>query len=197
MKHLFIATVLTVIGFSSFAQSANKIRVGIDMGYASTAGGGGLLFAVEPKYNLTNKINVGLRIGSAIMARTATSPAISGAGGPMNGSISGNSFYAATVEHYFNRGKNSFAPYVGAGLGLHTVSGMSFSSSSLNIGDTPGENKFGGLVRAGFESGKIRLGAEYNIVPASNYGTVSVNNNYLGIHFGFFVGGGKWGKAAK
>jgi hypothetical protein len=58
----------------------------------------------------------------------------------------------------------------------------------------------GGLLRGGFEWGKFRMGLEYNLVPKStlqdtsgnNRGTIS--NSYLGIHLGFFVGGGKWGK---
>lgn len=58
------------------------------------------------------------------------------------------------------------------------------------------------MVRAGFEVGKFRMGAEYNVVPASDYNIVagnklgSVRNSYLGISIGFFIGGGYWKKDA-
>jgi hypothetical protein len=44
------------------------------------------------------------------------------------------------------------------------------------------------------------MGLEYNLVPEStlqdingdNKGTIA--NSYAGIHLGFYIGGGKWGK---
>ena len=44
------------------------------------------------------------------------------------------------------------------------------------------------------------MGLEYNLVPKSNLqdlngaSVAKVSNSYLGIHLGFYVGGGKWGK---
>jgi outer membrane protein X len=44
------------------------------------------------------------------------------------------------------------------------------------------------------------MGLEYNIVPDSSLQNVSgadlgtVTNSYLGIHLGWYIGGGKWGK---
>ena len=205
MKHFFIATALTVIGLSSFAQRTNKIRVGIDLGYTVPKGGGGLLFAIEPKFNLTNNLNVGFRLGSALMAKEVGATNPTEGLSSLKGTVSGNSFYLATVEHFFNKRNRSFAPYIGAGLGLHKIAAVSFDDALLkekgiDKGITlASENKMGGLVRAGFESGKFRLGAEYNIVPESKYneGRASASNSYLGIHLGFFIGGGRWGDAAR
>jgi hypothetical protein len=44
------------------------------------------------------------------------------------------------------------------------------------------------------------MGLEYNIVPDSSLQNMSgakvgtVSNSYLGIHLGFYLGGGKWGE---
>ena len=46
------------------------------------------------------------------------------------------------------------------------------------------------------------MGAEYNVVPASDYNIVvgtlteSIKNSYLGISIGFFIGGGQWNSKA-
>ncbi len=56
----------------------------------------------------------------------------------------------------------------------------------------------GALIRGGFEWGGFRMGLEYNFLPDSDLEDVDGNkvgtakNAYLGIHIGFFVGGGKW-----
>lgn len=58
----------------------------------------------------------------------------------------------------------------------------------------------GGLIRDGIEWAGFRMGLEYNIIPDSDLEDLNGNysgtakNTYLGIHIGFFVGGGKWGK---
>ena len=57
------------------------------------------------------------------------------------------------------------------------------------------DGKFGGLIRAGFELGKLRLAASYNLIGKSDLGEgVEVKNSYLGISLGFYLGGGKWKK---
>lgn len=71
------------------------------------------------------------------------------------------------------------------------------NSNDVNVDAT---GKMGGLVRGGFEWGKFRMGLEYNWVPKttledSNGNTIGkIANSYLGIHLGFCLCGGKWGK---
>jgi len=48
-------------------------------------------------------------------------------------------------------------------------------------------SKFGFAPRAGFELGHFRTALEYNIAGK----TGSINNNYLSIKLGFFIGGGR------
>ena len=89
-----------------------------------------------------------------------------------------------------------FAPFVSGGVvGYYSVSSVSLSTDAAAV-DVDG--KIGGLLRAGFDLGKFRLAAEYNLIGASEVPsgteTIDVKNGYIGISLGFFVGGGKWGK---
>lgn len=180
------------------AQEKGKFRVGLDLGYTiPSGGGGGILLSLEPKYNIKDNMNVGLRIGSAAMARNFT-----GNGAEAKATLSASGSYLATYDYYF-KGSSSFVPYVGAGAGIYTLANAEFSASATTPASTDkldATSKFGGLLRTGFEWGKFRMGLEYNIVPKSNLQnlagvtTRTAQNSYLGIHLGFYVGGGKWGK---
>ena len=83
-------------------------------------------------------------------------------------------------------------PFFGVGAGYSTLANLSFE----DFGDAEAEvdGKFGGLVRAGFELGKFRLAATYNLIGKSEIETAEIKNSYLGISLGFYLGGGKWKK---
>ena len=93
-------------------------------------------------------------------------------------------------------------PYLGGGLGFYSIANVEFDDANSDSDDAAldATGKLGGLIRGGFEWGKFRMGLEYNLVPKSTlqnmYGAEvgTVTNSYLGIHLGFYVGGGKWGK---
>ena len=54
MKYLLVITII-VLGITSLsAQEKDKVRVGLDLGYVFAKDGGGILFNLEPKYNLTD-----------------------------------------------------------------------------------------------------------------------------------------------
>jgi hypothetical protein len=141
-------------------------------------------------------MNVGLRIGIAAIVRD-----INDSGNTTSAKVAANGSYVATYDYYFNGAGKSFVPYIGAGAGYYSIANVEFddtdNSDNVMVDAT---GKMGGLVRGGFEWGKFRMGLEYNLVPEStlqdingnNQGTVA--NSYVGIHLGFYVGGGKWGK---
>jgi len=61
-----LLVVIFVFGISSMnSQEKEKFRMGLDLGYAFASEGGGALFNIEPKYNITDNSNVGIRIGAA------------------------------------------------------------------------------------------------------------------------------------
>ena len=162
-------SLLLVLGLTAMnGQEEGKFRVGLDLGYVS-AHGGGVLFHIEPKYNITDNSNIGLRLG----VTTDT-----GIWGDSSASILG------TYDYYFNSGNPVISPFLGAGLGL-----FAFDKTTL-FGPKISYEKFGGLIRGGVEIGKFRITLEYNIIPKSEY----TKNSYFGASIGFYVGGGKWKK---
>ncbi|MDD2675517.1 MAG: OmpA family protein [Flavobacterium sp.] len=196
MKKIILSACIAFFCVSSYAQKEGGFRVGLDLGVVPTNGGGGALFSLEPKYNIKDNMNVGLRIGIAAIVRD-----INDSGATTSAKVAGNGSYVATYDYYFNGAGKSFVPYIGAGAGYYSIANVELddtnNSNDVNVDAT---GKMGGLVRGGFEWGKFRMGLEYNLVPEStlqdingnNQGTVA--NSYVGIHLGFYVGGGKWGK---
>lgn len=196
MKKIILSACIAFFCVSSYAQKEGGFRVGLDLGVVPTNGGGGALFSLEPKYNIKDNMNVGLRIGIAAIVRD-----INDSGATTSAKVAANGSYVATYDYYFNGAGKSFVPYIGAGAGYYSIANVELddtnNSNDVNVDAT---GKMGGLVRGGFEWGKFRMGLEYNLVPEStlqdnngnNRGTVA--NSYLGIHLGFYVGGGKWGK---
>ncbi|WP_318309326.1 hypothetical protein [Flagellimonas crocea] len=174
----------------SQAQEEGKFRVGLEAGYTMPDGGGGVLLAIEPKYNIAANMNVGIRFESASMAKNF---------GSFETSLSSSVSYSGTFDYYFTSASSSFAPFIGAGAGYHLPGTIGFDNDSydeeLLEADILVDEKFGGLIRAGFEAGKFRLAATYNLVGKSELlEAVEVKNSYLGISVGFYLGGGKWKK---
>ena len=196
MKKIILSVCIAFFCVSGYAQKEGGFRVGLDLGVVPTNGGGGVLFSLEPKYNIKDNMNVGLRIGIAAIVRD-----INDSGATTSAKVAANGSYVATYDYYFNGAGKSFVPYIGAGAGYYSIANVEFddtdNSDNVMVDAT---GKMGGLVRGGFEWGKFRMGLEYNLVPEStlqdnngnNQGTVA--NSYVGIHLGFYVGGGKWGK---
>ncbi len=197
MKKIILTAMVVFAFVNGYSQEEGKFRVGLDLGYTVPSnGGGGILFSLEPKYNFKDNMNVGLRIGAAAMVRDIETD-----GETSSAKISANGSYVGTYDYYFNKSGSSFVPYI-RGVGYYSIANVEFDvldePSSQTALDASG--KIGGLLRGGFEWGKFRMGVEYNLVPKSELQDLSgvkkgtIANSYLGIHLGFYVGGGKWGK---
>ena len=184
-KIYFLFAVLSA--FVLRAQDSGKFRTDIELGYAIQSGANGYLFSIEPKFNIAEDMNVGLRITSTYFNTSVFDPAYLEQSDVNSGSIA----VGGTFDYYFDDlTGGSFTPYAGAGVQYSVLS---------NDYTNDAEGKFGGLVRAGFEWGKLRVGAEYNVIPNSNYsdfygtGTAyNATNSYIGITVGVFIGGGRW-----
>ena len=196
MKKIILLIITLLLFTNSYSQKKGGFRVGLDFGFVPASGGGGATFSLEPKYNIKDNMNVGLRLGAAAVVRD-----INNSGGTTSAKVAANGSYAGTYDYYFNGSGKSFVPYIGAGVGYYTLANVELNdsaSSSDVVLDANG--KMGGLVRAGFEWGKFRMGVEYNLIPDSDLQDINgattgtVSNSYFGIHLGFFLGGGKWGK---
>lgn len=186
MKQLLMMLFGLLIMQAAIAQDGSsrifkKFKVDISLGYAapaqSTGSGkkGGILFAIEPKYNVLDQIAVGLRIEGAAMVRVAD--------GEEDADAKFSYSYIATGDYYFSN--NKFRPFGGLGAGIYTF-GKVTSEDIDDAGENftlPGTSKFGFMARAGFEYGHLRIGAEYNFLPDKA--------GYFGAKIGAVIGGGR------
>ena len=183
MKNILLITIM-VLGIASLsAQEKGKVRVGLDLGYAFASAGGGFLISLEPKYNLTDNSNIGLRLGMAAYGRSLDGVDLS---------VETNSNYLATYDYYFHKEGSSTAPFLGAGAGFYQLSGFSFIELFSLDGEVKDESKFGVMIRGGVELGRLRLALEYNFVSKTDFGNSEFKNSYLGASIGFYLGGGEW-----
>ncbi len=184
-----ICTLLAGTYFANAQSTAFKpFKVDIGTGYASPSGKGskaGFVFAVEPKYAINDNISLGLRMEAAVMARGFAD--VEGQTGSVE--VKGSGSYLATGDYYFNT--NKFRPFAGVGLGIYRVAGAAVNVTEEEPMpeevEVESETRFGGAPRVGFEYGHFRTAIEYNIAGK----TGKINNNYLGIKLGFFIGGGR------
>lgn len=175
MKNILLS-VLFVLGLSTVnGQEKDKFRAGLDLGYVFADSGGGMLFDIEPKYNITDNSNIGIRLGFAASVSD------------LDTEVDANLSILGTYDYYFSNGQSFTAPFLGGGLGYYVLGEV---DNNVNLGE-----QFGAIIRGGVEFGKFRLAIEYNILPKTDLEIgESVKNSYFGASIGFYVGGGKWKK---
>ncbi len=190
MKKIFFAflLMLAVVQVSQ-AQEEGKFRVGLEGGYTMPSGGGGVLLAIEPKYNIADNMNIGIRFESAAMAKNVSQNGLS-----LEANIAASGTYSGTFDYYFHNGSSSFAPFFGAGAGYSTLANIAFDEAGPESDEAELDGKFAGLLRTGFEAGKFRLTVSYSLVGKSEIEGAEIKNSYLGVSLGFYLGGGKWKK---
>lgn len=201
MKKLFGTILFLALLQTAHAQQAGGFRLQMDVGTAIPKNGGiGGLMNLEPQILITDNLAVGLRVGVAGLAKDVTYFDITN---DYNGEISANASVTGTLNYYLNNGDSRVAPYIGAGFGYFALSNLDIQTTSIDpdqVGNLEAEFAWAPMIRAGFELGKFRLGAEYNFIPNSNLQNLSgavigeAINEYFGFTLGFFVGGGKWGR---
>lgn len=189
MKKVLLLVAVLVVGIASAnAQSENykafKVDVGALYGIPSGDGyKGGAGFYIEPKYNLTDNLALGLKMEWAVMGADD----IEG----MEVSISAIGSYQATADYYF--GDSKVRPFVGLGAGIYSMGSAEVSASAAVTGDDAMAldygSKFGFAPRAGVLLGHFRLGLEYNVITGLDSALES--KNYLAFKVGFEIGGGK------
>lgn len=189
MNKIIITVLLIVSGTVATAQAFQEIdhykafEVLLEGGYARPAGNGakaGVLLAIEPRFNVIDRITVGLRGESTAMARAGYQINNASADGEAGLGIA----LLATGDYYFTN--RLVRPYIGAGVGIYNFVSVEATSSNGGRITVPAVTKPGGMIRLGVEVWHVRAGFHYNIVGKTN----TINNNYLGITFGIALGGG-------
>ena len=195
-----------------FAQVKGKVRGGLDIGgmmWTSTAPSSKhKYFRLDPNvslgYNLQNNMNVGAKIASGGNVQNKYETNIYS----YFSSNSKNINFAGTYTYYLGSGTFPVIPFVGGGLGFYFISNSCNYMSSYEK-----FKKIGGFMTTGFEFGKFRMAAEYNLIPASEVTLIKYNlddpnitplgnekfkikNGYFRISVGFYIGGGNRKKTA-
>ncbi len=195
MKKISLSALFLLAVLFSHAQEEGKFRVGLNLGAAIPSGGVGFMIDLEPKYNLNERMNVGIRLGSAAVIKSVE---LTDGDDFESASVSATATYFGTFDYYFPT-SSSFTPYVGGGLGL-----IRNAAVSVNDGDDVDSSAldastgFGGVVRGGFEAGKFRFTLEYDLIPETTLENANgdevgtIKNGFFGVAVGFFVGGGRW-----
>ena len=189
MKKVLLLVAVLVAGIvSANAQSENYKAFKVDVGalYAIPGGDGvksGAGFYLEPKYNLTDNIALGLKMEWAIMGAEEQEG--------MSVDISALGSYQITGDYYF--GDSKVRPFVGLGTGIYSLGSAEFSAVDALMDENTATidfgSKFGFSPRAGLLLGHFRVGMEYNIITGIEDGMES--KNYLSFKVGFEIGGGK------
>lgn len=198
MKKFALSILLLTIVVASNAQTESPFKpfkVDVSLGYAipgGTGAKGGVLFALEPKYEVIPNLSVGLRIEAAVMARGT----VNAEGYTSDVDVKAAGSYLLTGDYYFT--ETTVRPFAGIGLGIYSLAAASVdeNTSAVSAG-----SKFGQLLRAGVEISHFRLGLEYNLVPKTKVETIdpyteskssfTTKNSYLGIKVGVCIGGGR------
>lgn len=200
MKKLTIFTLLSLALTSHLqAQEQGKFRIGWDLGITVPQDGIGASYSVEPKYNITDNMSVGIKTGLS-----ADNKEINFDNAILNNfdwKYENNlSRYFIAIFDYYTPKKKGLTPFVGGGVGVFNIDGIEVTSEGLpeNINYTFENNtEFAFLTRGGFEYGKFKFGVEYFFIPETSIkdegddiGTAS--NQFLNVSVGFYLGGGKW-----
>ena len=191
----YLAGLFMLAALSATAQEYKPFKVNLSVGFAKpiNAGvSGGFLFAVEPKYGVTDNFDIGLRLESAVVAR-----GIQENGNTFTSDV--GAFSSALITGNYLFGTSNVRPFLGAGVGLFTI-----GAAGTVVTDRNGQNqnvtfvndtKFGGMIRGGIKAGHFVAAVEYNAAPTTSatLGTTRVTseNAYLGVKVGFDIGGGR------
>ncbi len=184
-------------------QKAKPFKVAIGGGYASPAntdfiadlGKAGLVYKIEPQYELSRNLEVGLRFEQAFILRPEAldnKPYTSKAKSIMSAAL--------TANYNINTG-TAFRPYLGVGAGLYysdkSEQTYQTSGSPVVYYPLPATVVFGGLARAGVKFGILYVEADYNLISdtsvtnAATKLTLTAKNTYFSVKAGITIGGSR------
>lgn len=204
MRTLFIS-LFVLVSCVAGAQTAKPFKVSIAGGYAfpvSTSTNDnvskpGFVYSLEPQYELTKNLEVGVRFEQAFIKRPEILNEV------VYFTTNAKSLLSAVVTaNYVMRIGTSFRPYVGIGGGLYYADKSeqrqtSSSGSSVVSYPLPVTTVFGGVGRVGLKYGIVHVEANYNLISDTSVTngatrlTLTAKNSYLSLKAGITIGGSK------
>jgi outer membrane protein X len=174
MKKVLILSLALILGIGATVQAQDfkpfRVDGGVGYGLPFTEGlDGGVLFYVEPKYEVIPQLSVGIRWEGSLFAGEGLDAKLSSA-------------YMATGDWFFNN--NKFRPFVGLGLGAYSIANADID---ITTGELESKTNFGALLRAGFDIAHFRLALAYNYGGKVGEETF----HFFSATVGFYIGGGK------
>lgn len=190
---------MVAISYGAQAQQYKKFKVGLGLGYASASGSGasgGVLLYLEPAYRVTDAIQVGLRIETALVTRGLSQDLEDDA----SLDIAAIGSYTFNGQYYLK--SSGFRPFVGLGFGLYSLAAIKVEGDGEAAA---AESKFGVYPRIGFDAGHFQLSLDYNLIPKTKVDGLAYDevanefvpekfefkNSYIGVRIGVAIGGGK------
>jgi hypothetical protein len=186
MKRLLSHIAFSCLMFVSLQAQSDyrpfKVDVGVLLGEVNEHSVGLIAPYVEPKYNITDKLSVGLRMEYVFYSKEdfiAYNPDY-----PYFSDFDADGWtfsMALTGDYYFT--DHFIRPFIGAGAGIY------FMQSSGENPYIPFEEKvvaFGYVPRAGVNIGQFRFSCEYNVIMSEK-----VDLNYVSLKVGYEIGGKK------
>lgn len=173
MKKILFFALFALVTTLSHAQSTTYrlFKVDFTTGYSKPAGGlgGGFNLSLEPKFNLTDNIAVGVKIEGAALATINNYD-------DGDATVSALTSTLLTGEYYL--GSRTVRPYVGVGAGFYRNRSV---NTSYDLADYNDRSRLLGFApRAGLQIGHFRLGMEYNLVKDSNYFSAKLGTTFGG-----------------
>jgi hypothetical protein len=167
----------------SYAQETGKFRGGLDAGWLHLIEGeGGILGAIEFKYNLFKNMNIGLKTEAIGFKVHKSHDELL-------------MFFSATYDYYLHYTNTIFSPFIGAGLGYYFSKSVDQSDQSSYPQDRIlHHNNPMCFFRCGLEISKFRFSLDYNIIRKSKKFKDNRYCDYFSLAIGFYIGGGKWKK---
>ena len=204
MRTLFIS-LFVLVSCVAGAQNAKPFKVSIEGGYAFPANVStndnvskpGFVYSLEPQYELTKNLEVGVRFEQAFIKRPEILDQV------VYLTTNAKSMMSAVVTaNYVMRIGTSLRPYVGIGGGLYYADKSeqrraSSSGSSLVYYPLPVTTAFGGMGRIGVKYGIVHIEANYNLISDTSVTngatrlTLTAKNSYFSLKAGITIGGSK------
>jgi outer membrane protein W len=178
MKSIMVSTMFAIacLAFAppARAQGASYQPIRVDLtvygAYASAdANAYGIGAAVEPKYNLTDHLALGLRFEGAAFATQAVSVGPTGSQ-QVSVSQSARALTAYLVKADYYLTTSYVRPFVGLGLGLYRIASGSQSISGTG-GITQQASSFSGFglcPQVGVNFGSFRLAGTYHVITGKD-----------------------------
>ncbi len=154
------------------APSYQPIRVDLTVygAYASAdATSWGFGAALEPKYNLTDRISLGFRLeGAGFVTQDVRVDSTGGSGTSVSQGARAVSAYSAKADWYLTT--SSTRPFVGLSLGLYRIGAgtQSVSSGGTVVQTAAAFKGFGFAPQVGVNFGGFRMAATYHMITGGD-----------------------------